>query len=263
MQQFPALHPDLEKQFYQLYCDFFDKAEKRRRWSLREDIPWDQCNTGLNPALADVVESFCAVELYLPDYVWKLISRYRSSRAWSWFYANWGYEESKHSRALEDWLLRSRLRTDEQVADLQGKVFSKEWIMPEDHPVGAFSYAMVQEMATGLNYRRLRRHVDQQGDPALSKLLGYLSVDEQAHHSFFLRAIRLYLEFDREDTLRHLHRVMHTFAMPAIYELADGQKRVNEIKALKIFDDFIYMQEVYMPILDALGISRKEFKRCA
>ena len=79
-------------------------------------------NPGLHPALADVVESFCAVELYLPDYVGKPMSKFRSSRGWTWFYANWGYEESKHSLALEDWLLRSGLRTDEQMADLQGQV---------------------------------------------------------------------------------------------------------------------------------------------
>ena len=263
MSDMPALHPDLEKSFYGLYCDFFDKAERKRRWSLRDDIPWGDVNPGLNPALADVVESFCAVELYLPDYVWKLMSKYRSSRAWSWFYANWGYEESKHSRALEDWLLRSRQRTDEQLADLQGKVFAHEWNLPQDHPVAMIAYAMVQELATGLNYRNLRLHVDAQGDPALSKLLGLLSVDEQSHHGFFLKAIRLFMEFDRADTLRQVHRVLHNFAMPAIYELVDSRKRVAEIKALRIFDDYIYLKDVYQPVLAALGVTRQEFKRCA
>jgi acyl-[acyl-carrier-protein] desaturase len=203
------------------------------------------------------------VELYLPDYVWKLMAKYRSSRGWAWFYANWGYEESKHSRALEDWLLRSGSRTDEQMADLQGKVFAHEWNVPQDHPVAMICYAMVQELATGLNYRNLRRHVDQQGDPALSKLLGLLSVDEQSHHNFFLQAVQLFLRYDRADTLRQLHRVMHNFAMPAIYELADSRKRVEEIKALKIFDDFTYLKQVYLPILEALGVGRQEFKRCA
>src|SRR5207249_246918 len=99
MLEAPLLHPDLEKGFYQLYRDFFDKAEKKRRWSLRDDIPWNDVNPGLNPVLADVVESFCAVELYLPDYVAAAMSMFRASRGWTWFYANWGYEESKHSLA--------------------------------------------------------------------------------------------------------------------------------------------------------------------
>ena len=43
-----------------------------------------------------------------------------SSRACAWFYANSGYEESKYSLALADWLLRSRARTEEQMTDLEG-----------------------------------------------------------------------------------------------------------------------------------------------
>jgi acyl-[acyl-carrier-protein] desaturase len=125
------------------------------------------------------------------------------------------------------------------------------------------AYAMVQELATGLNYRNLRRHVDQQGDNALSRLLGFLSVDEQAHHGFFLRAVRLFLKYDRPQTLQQIHRVLHGFSMPAIHELADGRRRVEAIKNLGIFDERIYHACVYQPILDSLGISRQELRRAA
>src|SRR5438874_3853667 len=95
----PYESPEMQLAFYRLYRDFFDLAERKRRWSLRDDIPWDACNPHLDPAIADVVESFCAVELYLPDYVAKAMTVFRPSRACAWFYANWGYEESKHSLA--------------------------------------------------------------------------------------------------------------------------------------------------------------------
>src|SRR5688500_4664159 len=62
-----------ETALWHLYRDFFAKAERRRRWSIEDDIKWDQCNPGLNPAIADVVASFCAVELYLPDYLVRAI----------------------------------------------------------------------------------------------------------------------------------------------------------------------------------------------
>jgi hypothetical protein len=76
------------------------------------------------------------------------------------------------------------MRTDEQVADLEGRVFGHHWDVPHDSAVGMLVYAMVQELATGLNYRNLRRRVDRGGDPALATLLGLLAVDEQAHHNF-------------------------------------------------------------------------------
>lgn len=47
--------------------------------------------------MADIVESFCAVELYLPDYLRNAMSVWRPSRGWA--YTNWCDEESKHSLA--------------------------------------------------------------------------------------------------------------------------------------------------------------------
>jgi len=259
----PSDTQTLEGAFYRLYRAFFDQAEKKRRWSLCDDIPWKEISRNLNPAIADVVESFCAVELYLPDYVANAMSVFRSSRGKAWFYANWGYEESKHSLALGDWLLRSGQRSDEQMADLEAQVAQHQWNMPHDSPVGMLVYAMVQELATGLNYRNLRRCVGEGGDPALSRLLGLIRVDEQAHHNFFLRAVRLYLEHDREETLRQVRRVLHNFSMPVIYQMADGRRRVEAIKQLQVFNDVIYFQEVYQPVLAALGVTRPELRRYA
>ncbi len=42
--------PEVQKKIYLLFRDYFDRAEKKRRWSIRDDIPWDQCNPSLNPA---------------------------------------------------------------------------------------------------------------------------------------------------------------------------------------------------------------------
>src|SRR5947207_3378423 len=129
-------NPELRAGLFRLYRDFFDHAERKRRWSLEDDVPWDQCNRGLDPAIADVVESFCAVEMYLPDYVAKALPMIRANRGWAWFHNNWGYEESKHSLALGDWLRRSGARTDEQMADLESGLFRQEWQLPLDSPHG-------------------------------------------------------------------------------------------------------------------------------
>ena len=122
-------------------------------------------------------------------------------------------------------------------------------------------YAMVQELATALNYRNLRRRVhDRGGDPALSKLLMYVSVDEQAHYGFFRDCVRLFLKHDPDAVLEQMRRVMNNFAMPAIYDMADSRQRVAGIKALDIFTEDIYYREVYLPVLAALGVDRKEMR---
>ena len=225
-------------------------------------MPWGQCNPGLDPAVAHVVESFCAVELYLPDYTSKILPVVRPSRGRVWFYANWGYEESKHSLALADWLLRSGQRSDEQMADLERSVFVHEWDLPRDSHLGMLVYAMVQELATALNYRNLRRCCTERGgDPALERLLTFVAVDEQAHYDFFRRCVSLYLEHDRAGTLEHLRGVMNAFTMPAIHDLlGESRQRVARIKELGIFDEDIYYREVYLPLLAALGVDRAEMR---
>jgi acyl-[acyl-carrier-protein] desaturase len=251
----------LEAALWQLYRDFFDKAEKKRRWSIRDDIPWDQCNPRLDPAVADVVESFCAVELFLPDYTSRILPVVRNSRGRTWFYANWGYEESKHSLVLGDWLLRSGQRSDEQMADLEKNVFRFEWNLPHDNHLGMLVYAMVQELATWLNYRNLCRRAEERGgDPALERLLELIAIDERAHHAFFLNCLQLYLKHDRQAVLEQLRRVMNNFAMPAIADLVDGRRRVAAVKQLAIFDEDIYYRQIYLPILAALGVERAELR---
>lgn len=199
------LDQHLEADRFRLYRHYFDLAERRRRWSLRSDLPWDRCNPDLAPAVAGIVESFLAVEMHLPDYVASAMGMLRPSRACSWFYANWAYEESKHSLALGDWLLLSGMRTEAQMAELEEEVLARRWEVPHDSPVAMLAYAMSQELATGLNYRNLKRRVDEEGDPALSRLLGFLSVDEQAHHDFFPRAVKLFPRHDRPGTLMQLY----------------------------------------------------------
>src|SRR6266850_1355579 len=107
----------LENRFYELYIDFFNRAEAERRWNVQKDIPWDKCNPKVSDAIALIVESFCAVELFLPDYTSKILQLIRKSRGRAWFQANWGYEESKHSLVLEEWLVRSGKRSVKEVRD--------------------------------------------------------------------------------------------------------------------------------------------------
>jgi len=253
----------LEEAYYRLFREFFDKAEKKRRWSLREDIPWDQVNPNLNPALGDVLETFCTVELYLPDYIDKAWPLLRHSRGREWFHANWGYEEAKHSMAMGDWLIASGQRTEDQLREVETLVSSYEWNLPHDSPIGMVLYGMTQELATFLHYRNLNRCLANEpvGDPALSKLLTLICVDERAHHDFYKQVTKLYLERDRGGTIEALRRVVHTFAMPAVDMLANSRQRVQAIRELKIFDEDIFFTDVVRPLLAELNIEWREFRQ--
>jgi acyl-[acyl-carrier-protein] desaturase len=258
----PTLPIELEREMWKLFREFFDLAERKRRWNIVDDIPWDQCNPQLKPVFADVVETFCAVELYLPDYSSKIIPKVRHSKSRTWFYANWGYEESKHSLALGDWLLKSGARSEEYMTDLEKKVFEREWNLPSDNHLGMLVYAMVQEQATFLNYRNLERRVlEMGGDPALEKMMNYLAIDEKAHHRFFRDCLKIYMEYDRNAVIDQMRRVMNNFQMPAINDLLDeSRRRISQILELNLFDQDMYYRDVYLPILQHFGVTRQEMR---
>jgi len=255
-----AESPDVLAQMYQLYRDYFDKAEKKRRWSVRDDIPWHQCNPDLDPAVADVVQTFCMVELYLPDYVGKLMPQVRANRGRAWMIANWGYEESKHSMVLGDWLLYSKHRTEEQMADMEANVAQYEWGLPHDNARAMVCYTTFQELATWLHYQNMRKVINGR-DPALDRVLNLIGIDEPAHYDFFRRLVQIYLEYDRPGTLEQLRRVVNTFKMPAIHMFVDGSRRAAADKALRIFDEDMFVYKIYEPVLAALGVQKSELRR--
>lgn len=253
--------PELQAKIYAMFRDYFDRAEKKRRWSIKDGVPWEQCNRAVDPAIVDVVEAFCSVELFLPDYVSKLIPQVRTVRGRAWFLANWGYEEAKHSMALGDWLLRGRHRTDEQMADMEARLFAGEWSPPYDTPLGMLCYTMLQELATWLHYYNLRETLGEKNDPALYRILTLVAIDERAHYDFFRRLIALYLEHDRESTLFQLRQVVNSFQMPALHLIERGRERVEAVKSLGIFTEEMFLYQVVEPVLAALGLTKADLRR--
>jgi acyl-[acyl-carrier-protein] desaturase len=161
---------------------------------------------------------------------------------------------------MEDWLLRSGARTEEQMMDMQDRMFAHEWNLPEDSASGMLIYAMTQELATWVHYRNLLTHARLANDPALVRMLELITIDECAHHNFYYKVVRLFLQLDRPGTIEQMRRVLQNFKMPAVHMLADSEQRVAHVRNLKIFDEEIFATEVYFPLLDKLGLTRAEMR---
>jgi acyl-[acyl-carrier-protein] desaturase len=250
----------LENRFYDLYLEYFHKAEAHRRWNLLEDIPWNTINRNPDPAVTKIMEAYMAVELYLPDYTSKILHLIRRSRGRAWFQANWGYEESKHSLALEMWLTRSGSRTDEEIRGFEEEILSREWMLPYESPLEMIVYTVFQEYATKLNYHGLRRAAQDSNDPALDKVLTLLARDEVGHFEFFKNGVLIHMDQDRDKVVETLNHIIKTFRMPAQDIIPDWDTRDQLIRDMHIFDDRIYMREVVRPVLKALKVSSEELR---
>jgi acyl-[acyl-carrier-protein] desaturase len=255
------LNHKIEERFFHLYMEFFRLAEERRRWNLWKDIPWESANPNTSPLVADVVEAFSAVEMFLPDYTAKILHLIRKSRGRAWFQANWGYEESKHSLTLAEWLVRSGKRTEEGMRAYENSLLDNaEWELPFDHPRQMIIYTMIQELATWLNYWNLKARVEEEGDLALARALHLISADEKTHYNFFRKGVKIFMDFEPAETLADLKYVFDNFQMPAHTLIPGWDEKARQIHSAGIYGPREYIRKVYEPILTDLGLTREELK---
>jgi acyl-[acyl-carrier-protein] desaturase len=247
----------LEEKLYKEYLAFFEKAERERRWNVFHDIPWEKVNRAASEELALCAETFCSVEMYLPDYVAGGINVVRKYFGQAWFQANWAYEESKHSLALMQYLLRSGKRTDEQMYDLQNRIFEQKWSLPFHTARQMTFYGCVQEMATFVIYVKHRERAAAEGDDCLRSIYDYIARDEIAHCRFYQGVIKVLLDEDRPGTLSDMAHVFANFEMPGVGIVPDYDARILKMREAGI-DRSVFIQKVYMPILKYLGVSRHD-----
>jgi acyl-[acyl-carrier-protein] desaturase len=243
---------------YQLYATFFDKAERERRWNPYRDIPWEKVNKDISDEMTLCAETFLCVEMYLPDYVSKGLNVVRPSFGQMWFSANWGYEESKHSIALMEWLLRSGKRSEEQMWDLQHRVHEKVWNLPFSTARQMTIYGCFQEQATFVIYCRQEARAQEESDEALRTIYRFNARDEVAHARFYMDVVKVCLEEDREGTLADVALVAKHFEMPGVGIVPDYDARIEVMRSEAKVDRDVFIQKVYLPVLKLLGVTRQE-----
>lgn len=249
----------LSMRLYEEYKNFFARAERERRWNPFDDIPWDKLRKDVPEDLALCAETFCAVEMYLPDYVSEGLAVVRPYMGQLWFQANWGYEESKHALSLTEFLIRSGARTEEQMVDLQHRLWvGKRWTPLFRTGRQMTIYGAIQEQATFVFYCRQRERAKALDHETLRVIYDYIARDEIAHTHFYEGVIKVLLEEDREGTLADFALVSRDFKMPAFDLVPDYEERVLVMRDLANMDRDVFLQKVYFPVLKRVGVSRAE-----
>ncbi len=250
----------MEDFFYRELIKYLKLAEEKRRWNVFNDIPWHEANPSSSEEMAQCTETFCAVEMYLPDFTAKLLLMIRRSRGRAWFHVNWGYEESKHSMALDAWLLSSGHRSEKQRKEFEQLLLGQEWELPFDHPRQMVCYTMIQELATFWNYRNLERFAIDQKDPALTTALRLISVDERVHYNFFRNVVKEWMKHDEAGTVEDLKYVFEHFSMPGDAQIPGYKERARILAKTGIYGPREYVKLVKNPVLEDLGLS-KDFEK--
>ena len=247
---------------YRTYLDFLETAEKKRRWSIFDDIPWERLEKSTSTEInAQCIEIFCAEELYVPDYSSEGLELVRSRFGMAWFQTCWAFEESKHGLVFREYLPRSGLRSEGDIEALETSVFAQAWKLPYETPRQMACYGALQEGATYIAYRHQKDKARSAGDSVLEAIFHLVGRDEAAHGGFYRAIVELELLQDRAGTLADLAYVLASFKMPGDGLIADYQQRLRDSGAGITPRTFI--ERVVWPLLITLQISRQEFKHAS
>jgi len=250
--------PRSAERIYREYMSFFEKAEKHRRWSVFDDIPWERVDTcPRDPMLARCAETFVGVEMYLPDYVGQGINLMRDNFGQAWFLTNWGYEESKHALSLREYLRKTGQRSDAEIVDYERQILAKRWDKPFTTVRQMTLYPMLQELTTYVFYKKHKALAERRGDQLLAAIYGLIARDEIAHFGFYAACARILLEEDAEGTKRDLVHVFRNFTMPAYDLVPEYDERVKLMREAGV-DQRAFIGEVWLPALKAIGVTRGE-----
>lgn len=248
----------LKEAFHREYMTFFERAERTRRWNLFTDIAWEKLDQSpRDERLALCAETFCGVEMFLPDYLRAHLDLLSGDYGRAWFAANWGYEEAKHSLVLREYLQRSEMRSEAQMFAYADDVLARKWIAPYSDGRQMTIYAAIQELTTFVIYRKQRLAAQQLGDAVLAEIYRLIARDEMAHSRFYQRMIQLHLADDNDGTRADLAHVLRTFRMPAHDLLADYAERIAVMRAAGI-DRSVFFSEVVLPLLSSVELSLKD-----
>jgi len=242
----------------QTFWSFFNRSEDpegwNRRWIIEKDVPWDDVSREtISDDAALMIESFFAVESYLPDFAEKGMGYYRKFVGLSNGHINWSYEELKHGRTLQLVLERSGARTKEQTRDFRMALAGKAWTMPYPTARQMLIYAAFQEKETQRNYEHLRQVLAEGGATGAAQALRIIGRDEAFHHAYYKDLVKMLLEYDEVGTAQDIQKVVSSFRMPAQHLMPNMEDRVRVMVRNKVFGKKQVRDEAIIPTIKAFG----------
>ncbi len=193
-----------------LFGRFFANHE-RVLWKLG-DIPWDRIDRRQvdEPTLA-AVRGAMLVESHNPVFASTLLGKFRNNLEATNFLAIWTYEEFKHFAGLRAYLEATEAMPPAELARELGVTRAGEWIIPDRYTdLMMATYAMVQELVTGIFYKNFAMRVQ---EPVLRTLLAETGKDEYRHCQWYFEFAKGLLDADRS-RLDEVDATLLEFEMP-------------------------------------------------
>jgi rubrerythrin len=202
---------------------FMTSSPVSRRWDVESAFDWAAADGDrLTDGQRSAVRFITYIEDHLPGYFSLYTRRFPldesvdletfvHNRELYHFTVRWAQEEDSHARALFQYQVAAGLGDPAQLRRELGEEGRKPFVMPHEHAISLFAYALVQEKATQLYYQQLRAAVD---EPVLIDVLTRLSRDEARHFTFFADIVERSLARHGDAVVEPIRDVIANFRMP-------------------------------------------------
>lgn len=224
-------------------------------WGKGEDFvekPWSPDQSPLTPNMALALETNLLTEDNLPYYhaqIEKITDEDGALREWNGL---WTAEEGAHAAVIRDYALVSRALDPRRLELNRMAVVQKGFGRRFSDPLEVFAYTSAQELATRIAHQATGQ---KSGDPALAKIMAFVSRDENFHHVFYRALVKAVLDAAPELMLPAILNQFYSFAMPG-----DGfdefERRSAVIAAEGIFSVREYRDSVVKPLVAFWGVDK-------
>ncbi len=184
---------------------------ERVSWKLTE-LPWDRIQRDqLDAATVAAVRAAMLVESHNPVFAATLLTKFRYEFDMAGFLAIWTYEEFKHFVGLKAYLEAAEAAPRAELEAELTVTRRGEWLIPDRYTgLMMATYAMVQELVTGIFYKNFALRVR---EPVLRELLLQIGKDEYRHCQFYFDYAKRVLDEDRSQ-LEEVDEALLEFEMP-------------------------------------------------
>jgi hypothetical protein len=195
-----------------------------RRWSV-DDLPWSTLEPEhLTSDDRSVVRFITFIEDHIPGYLTYFLNAFPTSgadlgieefcfnREYFRFLISWANEEERHASALTRYQIHAGINDEDTLMRELAEEGRKQFSLPYENPIQAFTYTLVQEKATQLFYQRFESVAS---EPLLRTLLRRLARDEARHFAVYADLVSAYIErHGLASTVPDLKDVLGSFRMP-------------------------------------------------
>ena len=189
----------------------FYANHERMLWKLG-DLDWDHIDRSqLDAPTLAAVRAAMLVESHNPVFASTLLGKFRHNFEMAGFLAIWTYEEYKHFAGLRAYLEATDAMPAEALSAELKVTRAGEWIIPDHYTdLMMASYAMLQELVTGIFYKGFAQRVQ---EPVLKQLLVLIGKDEYRHHQQYFDFCKQILDADRS-RMSEVDAMLLEFEMP-------------------------------------------------